>query len=345
MLATRALPNPPPSPGGVRTGRRFVFPGVASPRTLEIRETETQATKAIWWWLTPVLYLVAVYVWAKKALCRLVGYTPRMNWLFYDGISASSRYVRDNATTGKALEFLYRRKQAATSWIGKWIDQVWLTYTEVQAINNRLAVVEDELRKAVNRLVGEVPVINILSLACGSAYAVLRIAKECKDAGIPVQCLLVDWDRTAIYAARNVAKELGIEDLVEVRVGDVVEGAESLILDHDAHVVEMVGLWDYLDRVTIRNLTREITHALEVVTGGTNATFIAGNVNPNPHSVFLRHVVGWVTRKGKKSMIYRDEGEFGKLFDIATNWRLEKPRLEPCGIHRVAALVADFEQP
>jgi hypothetical protein len=278
--------------------------------------------------ILPLMYAMAAYAQAKKAIARNLGIAPKYNCLFGDGLSASGRAVRDGAKTWRALEAVYEfRKGVGSNALLRAADWFYMHIRNAQAPRNRLRMAMQGLREAIvamhdEGLVPRGEPVRILSLAAGSAQGVITVMREMKDRGIPVESFLIDTDPEALSYARRLAIKHDVSEAVFCAIEDVVN-FRSVIRTFKPDIVEMMGLTDYLsDELAVR-IFKMIRIALRP--GG---FFFTSNVHPNSERYFLKHVVNW-------DMIYRTKGELADLL-VKANFLSPKIVTEPHEIQSFA---------
>lgn len=265
----------------------------------------------------PVMWLLTVYVMAKKATYKLLGKPgPDINTFWFDGLGLSARKVKNGAMSWRALEAIYNHR-FGTSWTNI-IDDFWLAEINAQAVRNRFKLVKQEVRRAILRFSNHEEV-RLISLACGSTRAIIEVMAELKTKGIVVRAILVDIDQGALDYAKGLAKQNGVCGQIETYKTTVSQVVE-LSRDFKPQVIEMLGFLDYLPKEKAIRLAIKIWESLE-----SKGIFITCNIAPNLDMHFLKWVVNW-------PMIYRTAGE---LVEIATEAGFSDCRLiyEPLKIH------------
>jgi chemotaxis methyl-accepting protein methylase len=276
--------------------------------------------------VVPILFLIAAFVHLKKMWVAMRGTTLRTNFWLVDGVSRSSRMVKEGAAKWRALDVVYNfASGVGHTRLRRVIDDFWLRIRNAQAVRNRLKIAKSKLREAILSVAAtrqDDDPIRILSLASGSAQGVIETLAEFRNLGLDIEVLLVDQDTSALAHARRLAREHNVEDKVITREGDVIF-FDRVSRGYKPDIIEMLGLMDYLRTSLAVKLVRKIYSALNA--GG---RFLTCHVHPNSESYFLRHVVDW-------DMIYRPLGEF---HDILVEGKFLHPAFftEPHGIHSVA---------
>jgi hypothetical protein len=256
----------------------------------------------------------------KKGACKALGRpAPRINALLADGISEECRYARANATSWQALERMYNYRFGVKPGLMGKIDDFWQGGMNPQAVRNRLKIARRELRQVIAQF--SEPEIRILSLAAGSARSVIETIAACKHDGIRVVCLLMDIDPSALMYAKNLAESLNVADQIQVTETNAYLVAK-IARRFRPHIIEMMGLLDYLEQPAAIRLATKIRESLPP--GG---FFLTCNIYPNIERYFLRWVIDW-------PMVYRTPKTLAEVITKAgfADYRLVA---EPLNIHGV----------
>ena len=272
--------------------------------------------------LLPLYWLLTLWVMAKKGLWRMLGKPagPAINTLWFDGLGRQLRRIKEGSTSWKALDVIYHHRFGACRTLGGRIDDFWIGMLNAQAVRNRLKLARREIRQALLAHQSE-PEIRMISLACGSAEAALDVIGRLKREGILVRALLVDIDPSALAYARCLATRFGVEDRVTIVRTNAFRIAR-LAKRFKPHLVEMLGLLDYLSQDQAVWLARQIKE--DLVAGG---RFLTCNIAPNPERHFLKWVINW-------PMIYRTPRQ---LADVVIQAGFAEHRLlyEPLKVHGI----------
>jgi len=203
-----------------------------------------------------------------------------------------------------------------------WITHQWIGKCENrQAVTNRLKIAVDLISNALAGYSGE-PEIRILSIASGSAQAVVEALKRHPELNIKV--LLIDFDESAIVEARRLVGEAGFDDRFSYRVA-TTRALEEAAQTFRPHIVEMIGFLDYRPRdKAIRLIERIRTQLPE---GG---VFLTCNIHHNREKIFLDWILLW-------PMIYRTDKQFAELI-VEGGFEPDKVQIiyEPFRIHGIA---------
>lgn len=266
----------------------------------------------------PVMWLLAFWAATKRWVRHLVGLPPGINSLWFDGLGESCKLVKGTAATTHALDEIYANVPRANG-LGAWLDTFWLNMRNCQAVRNRKKLVELQLMWAVKCFEDQAEIF-FLSIACGSAQAVVEGLVSLGELGRKVRVVLVDKDPMALGHALSLAKRHGLDKQFEAKC---VTAGRIEELGLQPHVVEMCGLLDYFPKPHAVRLLRKVRRVM-----ASEGVLITCNIAPNPETPFVRHVVDW-------PMIYRTQSELEELLSEAG---FEQFRLtyEPLQIHGVA---------
>jgi SAM-dependent methyltransferase len=237
----------------------------------------------------------------------------------------SAEEVIEHATTHRALEVLYHsghphRNQSLKS---KLFHSIWFNTINSKAVRNRLQLVRREVTTALRRRTDRGEPVLVLSVAAGSARAVLESMAALGPKKKLVSAVFVDKNPHAIDYSRKLAEEL-IGDTTQVRwvidsIGNFL-AREATSYD----LVEMVGLLDYFDDAKTITTASGIFRILK-----SDGIFITANIKDNPERPFVTKAIGW-------DMIYRTPEEFARLV-VAAGFKetATKVFLEPLKVHSV----------
>ncbi|MFA6525807.1 MAG: class I SAM-dependent methyltransferase family protein [Candidatus Buchananbacteria bacterium] len=267
----------------------------------------------------PISWLLTLYVIAKKLVYKKFGIDrPQTNTMWFDGLGPGNRQIKDGAASWKALDIIYNHN-FSFGW-RKIIDNFWIGMMNAQAVRNRYKLVRQEVRRAILRFSGHGEV-RLISLACGSAQAVIEIIAEFKHRGVIVKAILVDIDKDALEYARNLAKCYGVCSQIEIKQISVAAVA-MVAVDFKPQIIEMLGLLDYIEQGKAIRLSEKIRESLEP-----DGVYLTCNIAPNPEQHFLHWVINW-------PMIYRDPSD---LVEIAEKAGFKDYRIiyEPLRIHGI----------
>ncbi len=247
-------------------------------------------------------------------------------WIFTRS-SEHTRLIRQYATTHQALELMYSHDGFSLNGNGL-IDSVltWFWESNVlnaHAVRNRIKLVKKELKDIVSEKTGQEET-KILSLASGSARAVIEAMSELKKDGISTKARLVDMSRDALNYSKELAEQYGVTEQIKWTRANVLN-IDKYCQDWQPDIVEMVGLMDYLDDKTAIELITKIHNHL-----APNGSLIFSNINHNPEQRFVEKIVNW-------KQIYRTPQQVGEII-VAGGFASQHCRIirEPLGIQTVA---------
>jgi SAM-dependent methyltransferase len=169
-----------------------------------------------------------------------------------------------------------------------------------QAVRNRLRLVKRELAKAIKEIAQREEEIVLLSIASGSAQAVLETMLEVRKEGLKVKAFFLDLDSTAIEYSRKMAEKYGLKDKIHF-IRTSTANLEKVIDGRRPHIVEMIGFLDYRPNAKAIALIKRINNLL--LPGG---KFLTANMCPNFEQYFMKWVINW-------RMIYRTPKELGQI--------------------------------
>lgn len=243
-----------------------------------------------------------------------------------DRFSKYNHQAKYDAAGWRSLDLFYNYYEKVKPQLKRdlegWLTRQWIEKCENrQAVTNRLKVAIDLLVAAFSELSMEKE-IRLLSIASGSAQAVVKAMKCCPHLDIKV--LLIDADASAIGEAKRLVREAGYADRCSF-IHDTTKAMEEAAQAFQPHIIEMVGFLDYRPRKQAIALIDRIRRHLPE--GG---IFITCNIRKNREKIFLDWILLW-------SMIYRSEEEFADLL-VHGGFQTENIRLvyEPFQIHGIA---------
>jgi hypothetical protein len=273
-------------------------------KTRLIKTAEFETRRLPYYLALPVMWLLTIWVMAKKALYKLFGAgKPRINTIWFDGLGLSPRRVKDNATSWQALDEIYNYQFGQRNGLGGFVDDFWEGMLNCQAVRNRLKLVKQEIKRAILQFSNHEEV-RILSLAAGSAQGVIEVMAELREKGIRVRAVLLDVNQTALDYAERLAKLYCVSGQIEI-VKASVAYVRRASKDFRPQIIEMVGLLDYIPQDKAIRLVRKILESLEV-----KGIFLTCNIRHNPERHFLKWVVNW-------PMIYRTPAELAEIVSEA----------------------------
>lgn len=246
--------------------------------------------------------------------------------IFFDRFSHYNHQAKYGAAGWRSLDLFYNYHTKVKPKLQRdfegWITSLWSERLENrQAVANRLKIAVDLLSQSLAEFAGE-PEIRLLSIASGSAQAVVEAMKRRPELNIKV--LLIDFDKSALEEARRLVGESGLADRFSYQA-DTTKALEAAGRDFKPHIIEMIGFLDYRPRQKAITLIHRIKEQLPP--GG---VFLTCNIHPNREKIFLDWVLLW-------PMIYRTDKEFADVV-VEGGFAPDKVRIvyEPFRIHGIA---------
>lgn len=213
-------------------------------------------------------------------------------------------------------------------------------FENARAVRERGAIAKRLITEAVCEQAVRTPSVpvEITSIASGSARCVLEIMRQMRDQGVGMKARMLDRDVEALAYSKRLAVEMDLieedeeakdeEDrTIEFITGNVVR-LNGPVTRRPSHIVEAVGIMDYLDERICRGIFLPTVYRL-LAPGG---VLVASNIVHNGEEDFLHTAVKW------QPMQYRDSGEFSGLFldpNVGFDPKRCKLHRNPNGIYRV----------
>lgn len=223
-------------------------------------------------------------------------------WIFVSS-NDHTKAIRETSKTYKSLELMYQYyKQPIVGAKEKLLSSFWeSSVINAGALRNRLVLTKKELRNAIQeRMNGSSRKIRILSVASGSARAVIEAIAELKLVGSAIEVRLVDISRSALDYSKGLASEFGVSSSVELIRADVRD-VSKYCNGWKPDIIEMVGLLDYFHQPEAIQLVSALYDSLAA-----SGALITCNVNDNPEREFVTDVVNW-------AMVYRSRCQMAEV--------------------------------
>jgi hypothetical protein len=243
-----------------------------------------------------------------------------------DRFSRYNHQAKYDAAGWRSLDLIYNYREKVKPQLKNnlegWLTRYWIGKGENrQAVTNRLKIATDLLVSAFEKFTQEKE-IRLLSIASGSAQAVVEAMKRCPHLNIKVN--LIDADASAIAEAKRLVQEAGYADRFSF-IHDTTKAMEAAAQRFKPHIIEMVGFLDDRPRKQAIALIDRIRQHLPE--GG---IFITCNIRNNREKIFLDWILLW-------PMIYRSEEEFADLL-VHGGFETKNINLvyEPFQIHGIA---------
>lgn len=240
------------------------------------------------------------------------------------------------ATSHHAIEILYNyHPQKIKNSIERFFYYLWFNLNNPKAVRNRLKLVTREVKAAIQTLDRKNEDINILSIASGSARAIVDALLSIetiehlnlRDNNLHVTFL--DKNPHACGYSKYLIEQQRWEKKYTFRwVNDTASSFPSHFVKNGwgtPDIVEMVGLLDYFTGEQVEKILSVIYENM-----APNGILITANIADNNERPFVTRVIGW-------KMIYRSPEQFAKLL-IRAGFKVEQIRIvyEPLKIHFVA---------
>lgn len=232
----------------------------------------------------PGMWLLIIWVAAKKRILGLIGRKPKTNTLWFDGKSPILRQIKEDATSWRALEIVYNHQFGCN---GR-LSDFWVGMMNAQAVRNRLNLVKriigDNLPPAGQEF-------RILSVASGSAQGIIESLAELKKRGRLAEALLVDIDNEALEHSLKLAQDSGVADQIaclQKNVFGFLRLEKTLKDCQGFHLIEIVGFLEYVSDKMAVALIGSLRSLL--LPGG---VLVASSVSNNPERWFLHWVIDW----------------------------------------------------
>lgn len=224
-------------------------------------------------------------------------------------ISELARESLNEPGSWRCLEMIYRNQPA------KLLDRVFLSSRSARGARSRLNVLEDEICRAIERRATLRNPVKLISFGSGPGHEVLDCVDHLRTK-VVVQGTCVDKERDPLEYGRKLAIQMGLDDCVTYRQGNVLR-TDWAIDRYDIGV--MSGLIDYFDFETAVSVLDKVRQTLFPA----GVVFIA---NMRRHS--LASVMSVL---GKWTLVYREPDEVEELL-AASGYEQPKVWLEPEGV-------------
>ncbi|MFH1030856.1 MAG: class I SAM-dependent methyltransferase family protein [bacterium] len=265
----------------------------------------------------PLMWMFTLWVMVKK-FC----YSPKTNTLWFDGVSPVCRSIKDGASSWKALDIICNYKFDEQTGTCGFISDFWLGMMNAQAVRNRKKIAKRELLKAIRKFASQEQLVNILSIASGSAQALLETIEEATAEGIKIKAVCIDIDEKAVEYSNNLIKAHKLEEICIAKTGTVFSMIKFPAFQ--PHIIEMIGFLDYRPHLKAVKLLEKLYSYLSK--GG---VLLTANIMPNPEMHFLKWVIDW-------PMIYRSPNQLGEMV-VEAGFDIDNCKIfcEPHNIHAI----------
>ncbi len=241
--------------------------------------------------------------------------------------------IVNNATNHTALEILYKKgnifgKKNLYELLSHWI---WFNTNNSKAVRNRIKIVKKEIGIALSLITENKKNIKMLSIASGSARAVIEAIHEFDmKSKVHIETTFLDKNPLALTYSKELLEEIGLNK-ESTHYYNWINGTAGTFLrncSENYDIIEMVGLMDYFSDDKAVEIFGEIYEKLSK-----NGIFVTANINENFEKPFITKAIGW-------PMIYRSVSELSALIQKA-GFSEEKLSLyyEPHKIHGIVVAI------
>ena len=115
---------------------------------------------------------------------------------------------RNGFDSGPSLDYVYRNTARGTTFVGRWLDRVYLDAIGWRAIRRRRLILGALLERTLDDLAAAGRPVHVLDVAAGVGRYVLELMRARPDLEITAE--LRDRDPRSLAAARALAVELGV---------------------------------------------------------------------------------------------------------------------------------------
>ena len=245
---------------------------------------------------------------------------------------SSAKEVVDHKTSHKALEVLYNTeyREKKKSFLNQFFHWIWFQTNNSKTARNRLKITKREIKKCIEAKISKGEKVRILSIASGSARAIIEtievLNKDIQDKE-SLSVVFLDKSPEAISYSKNLARNIEMYNLswVNDTIGNFFRSNDTRL---NFDLIEVVGLMDYFIDSKVEEVYTNCFNHLKK--GG---MLITANINKNSEVPFVTRVIDW-------KMIYRTAEDVGELLKKANIELLKKANIElfyePLKIHSVA---------
>ena len=231
-------------------------------------------------------------------ITHILNMLPASSRTYIKKTHKSAEEVIEHATTHRALEVLYNhgRTNKSNGLTQKIAHIIWFgVLNNSIAVRNRLKLTKKELIKALFDLEdnGDSKTVNILSIASGSARAIIEVLNSINGYKKEISAKFLDKNPKAIEYSKELA-----DDLTKKYELKWINDTAGNFYKHyhnggNPDIIEMVGLLDYFDET--KSITM-LSFIYEYLNEG--GFLITANIIHNREQKFISKVVGW-------PMVYR----------------------------------------
>ena len=246
----------------------------------------------------------------------------------------SAKEVVANKTQHTALEILYQQGSTFSSrnFFEKMALWIWFGLDNPRAVRNRLKIVKKEIQKELSNQFENKEEVFLLSIASGSARAVLEAIANTveKYPQRTIDVVFLDKNPMATEYSKNLATELNLFPHKDIHISWVTDTVGTYLTNMSSpnsfDIIEMVGLLDYFaDEKALSTFTGVL--ALLKSQG----IFVCANIDTNRERKFVTRFIGW-------KMIYRSAQELVNLL-VKSGFNRQSITVfyEPLRIHSITS--------
>ena len=159
---------------------------------------------------------------------------------------------------------------------------------------------KEEVRNEINNFVdaADKQSFTMMSVGCGTALPMLEVVEDLRRKNKNVKLILLDQDPIALAAAEQFARQMGLEECLEIHCEQLFHGQgrktrllelEDILKGRKLDVCEDSGLREYFPNFLYKDLTSQIWNSL-----ADDGIMTTGNMNKNrPQPEFLHGLMGW----------------------------------------------------
>lgn len=201
------------------------------------------------------------------------------------------------------------------------LETFWMSARNCQSLRNRLRIVKTHINQEILRHTNNrSEKMIILSLAAGSARSVLETA----GGNNSVEIIALDSSDEAINYSKNLAQKLQATN-INWHKKDLLAVDTFIDEDKKAHLVEVVGLFEYLDDDQILSFLENVKKNMT-----NDAVLITSQIHPNSEAHIIKEIVDW-------DMTHRTKDRFISLMEKA-GFEIVDATTEPHRIHTILKL-------
>jgi alpha-beta hydrolase superfamily lysophospholipase/SAM-dependent methyltransferase len=228
---------------------------------------------------------------------------------------------RNGFDSGLSLDYVYENQPRGAMGLGRLIDKSYLNSPGWRGIRQRKLNLEKSLKHVIENVRAEGRDVSIVDVAAGPGRYLLETMRALCE--VPMRVTLRDYKQENVDAARALAKEFDLENVIIER-GDAFDGNGSAATQGRATIGIVSGLYELFpsNELVLKSLRRL---ADEIEPGG---YLIYTNQPWHPQMEFIAHVLRnregkpWIMRRrttGEMDQLVREAG-FEKIDMEVDEW-------------------------